>query len=80
MSREADYTGVGLEDSFYCIQQNYAFTSHYQIHAVYMKVEVKRRNDLPAITGKLESYTVNAQYQSKSVQTTIGGEDLVRYT
>ncbi|XP_056017298.1 probable G-protein coupled receptor CG31760 [Ostrea edulis] len=49
-----------------------------KIHAVYMKVEVKRRNDLPAITGKLESYTVNAQYQSKSVQTTIGGEDLER--
>jgi hypothetical protein len=40
-----------------------------------MKVEVKRRDSLPAITGKRKSYTFNTQSQSRAVQTMMDGED-----
>ncbi|XP_061195604.1 probable G-protein coupled receptor CG31760 [Saccostrea echinata] len=46
-----------------------------KFYAVHMKVEVRRRDSLKTITGRMKSYSSSGQHRSIAVQTMISGED-----
>lgn len=54
----------------------YVFHLRFQFYAVYMKIEIRRRDSLPTVTGKMKSRSRSSQHRSIAVQTTLNGEDL----
>lgn len=51
--------------------------SVFQFYAVYMKIEVRRRDSLPTVTGRIKTRSSSSQHRSVAVQTVLNGQEWV---
>nr|XP_022313874.1 probable G-protein coupled receptor CG31760 isoform X1 [Crassostrea virginica] len=46
-----------------------------KFYAVYMKIEVRRRDSLPTVTGRIKTRSSSSQHRSVAVQTVLNGQE-----